>query len=63
MKKAVKIEYRCDNQSYCSARIVCPTGAIDYDFKERMISINEEKCIGCAKCVRTCPRGALKLSE
>ena len=47
---ATKLDTAAENQ-------LCPTGAIERTFIEDPYyeySINEEKCIGCAKCVKGC---------
>jgi carbon-monoxide dehydrogenase iron sulfur subunit len=38
----------------------CLTGAITRDPETRMISVDEEKCIGCCTCMLVCPLGAIK---
>ena len=60
--KAVKIEEKCDNASYCGAKRSCPAGAVIYDQREGII-IDKDRCIGCGICVRACPRKALMISE
>lgn len=64
VKKAYLNENRCDRQPFCGAKRVCPTGAIQY-IKEGLFSgkikINQEKCIGCSKCVNYCPHNAISM--
>ncbi len=39
---------------------VCPSAAIGYDEKGRVV-VDKEKCIGCGKCVSVCPKNVIKL--
>lgn len=49
---------RCPQNHPCPAVQVCPTGALVQDrFKAPVV--DNEKCIDCGKCLRTCPMGAL----
>jgi Fe-S-cluster-containing hydrogenase component 2 len=64
MKKAKLIVDRCDNSPFCGAKRACSVGAIEYKktgiFSGNIV-INEEKCIGCGKCVSACPHNAIKI--
>lgn len=57
--KARLIEGKC---IACGARCQssCPVDAIEMNAKEEPV-INEAKCIGCQKCVKVCPAGALEI--
>lgn len=64
MKKAKLNEARCDQAPYCGARRVCPVGAIEFTregFFSGKITINQEKCIGCSKCIMACPHNAIAM--
>lgn len=39
----------------------CPTSAIRKDEVTKTVLVDEEKCIGCGKCVEVCPRGAITI--
>ncbi|MGE5631688.1 MAG: DUF362 domain-containing protein [Caulobacteraceae bacterium] len=62
MKKAKLNENKCDKSPFCGAKRVCPNNAISF-VKEGLfggkIVIDQEKCIGCSKCVNYCPHGAI----
>lgn len=64
MKKVKLVKDRCDSSPFCAAKRACPVGAIEFKKTGMLtgnIEINEEKCIGCGKCVAVCPHGALEL--
>lgn len=37
----------------------CPTKALSKNEVTGAVMVNEEKCVGCRKCTRTCPYGAV----
>lgn len=50
----------CWHCNQCPAIEKCPQGALERD-KEGYIYVNDEKCIGCKKCLEACIIGAVKL--
>ena len=64
MKKAVINKKLCDHSPFCPVKRVCPVGAVKQDvkfFSAGIPEIDEEKCIGCGKCVNVCPMRAVKM--
>ena len=64
LKKAVLNESKCDKKSFCGAKRVCSVGAIEFvkeGFFSGKIVIDQEKCIGCGKCVKACPHDAISM--
>ena len=47
----------CDDPKCVKA---CITGAMSKDKKTGVVSVNEEKCIGCMTCLAVCPFGCIK---
>jgi len=59
-KIAKIIELKCDKSPFCPVKRVCPTGAVERaGFFMGKITINDEKCIGCGKCIQVCPHNAV----
>jgi tetrathionate reductase subunit B len=53
---------QCHHCEHPACVRVCPTGALTQsDFAAP--EVDQEKCIACGKCVRFCPKQALKLVE
>ncbi|CDF58267.1 4Fe-4S binding protein [Thermobrachium celere] len=65
MKKAYVDPQKCDRSPFCPAKRVCPVGAITQErsgfFGGGVSKVDEEKCIGCGKCVNFCPAGAIRM--
>ena len=53
----------CDHASACDVRKVCPTQALNYNENTKRIEIDNEKCISCGLCERTCPIGAIAVAR
>lgn len=54
-------ENRCPQNHKCPAIKVCPVNAISQNNFELPI-IDNNVCINCQKCVKFCPKGALKIA-
>lgn len=39
----------------------CPVGAIEFEVRHLLASIDEEKCTGCQSCVAVCPHGGVSM--
>lgn len=50
----------CDNPKCVNA---CITGAMTKDKKTGVVSVNEDKCIGCMTCLAVCPFGCVKTGK
>lgn len=57
-KASVAVNCRhCDDPACVNA---CITGAMTKDKKTGIVSVNEDKCIGCMTCLAVCPIGCIK---
>ncbi|MBN2794182.1 MAG: 4Fe-4S binding protein [Clostridia bacterium] len=64
MKVAVINESKCDRSPFCPVKRICPVGAVTQEggfFRSKAPKIDKQKCIGCNKCVRVCPMGAVSM--
>ena len=60
----VLINFRiCDNSRDCSGITVCPVGAFYWDKKKKTITVDNQKCINCGRCEKSCPVGAIKVAK
>ena len=50
----------CDNPACVNA---CITGAMHKDKKTGIVSVDENKCIGCMTCLAVCPVGCIKTDK
>lgn len=41
----------------------CPTGALKKCAEDGIVDIDQEKCIGCKRCVKSCPYGSLQVDH
>lgn len=56
---SIPIKCRHCNPAPCFTS--CPTGAIERDIMTGYILINENKCIGCKRCLPACPFGVIQI--
>lgn len=49
----------CDQANACGGISVCPVGAFTYNEVKKQIEVDNEKCISCGACEKTCPIGAI----
>lgn len=53
----------CDNSKDCNGITVCPTKAITWDEKSKILKIDNSKCISCGKCEESCPVNAIRVAR
>ncbi len=53
----------CDNSKDCNGPKVCPKGAFYWDEKRKTIAVDNEKCISCGLCEKSCPVGAIRVAK
>ena len=53
----------CDQASACGGINVCPVGAFTYNEKTKRIEIDNDKCISCGACEKSCPIGAIGVAR
>lgn len=54
-----KCHYACIGQGDCAA--VCPVDAITVSQEKGIVFIDEDKCVSCSKCVKTCPKSVIAM--
>lgn len=59
-KKAYIDSETCDKSPFCPAKRICPVKAITQKLGKVSI-VDEEKCIGCGKCLNFCPGNAITM--
>lgn len=53
----------CDNAPECSGIWSCPTGALTFDNEKGGLIIDNDKCISCGACEKSCPVGAISIAR
>lgn len=59
-KGNLSFSVRCRNCDEPQCAYACLTGAITRNPETKMITVDEDKCIGCCTCMLVCPLGAIK---
>lgn len=49
---------KCPQNHKCPSVTICPKGAITQKDKHSLPEIDQDLCILCGKCIRSCPKGA-----
>jgi Fe-S-cluster-containing dehydrogenase component len=59
---AQDIKWHEDKCTHCTACIsTCPSGALDVEREEMLVSFTKDKCIACELCVKVCPYKAVEI--
>jgi len=53
----------CDNSEDCSGIEACPTGAFQWDEKNKTISVDGSRCTSCGACEKSCPVDAIRVAR
>ena len=53
----------CDNAKECNGIAVCPTGALSWNEKKKSIKIDNEKCLSCGLCEKSCMVDAISVAK
>ena len=57
-----EIKHQEDRCTSCTACVpICPTGALDVDRENWLVSYDAEKCVVCLSCVDACPYKAIDI--
>ena len=59
MSKVTIDKTKCPQDHVCPSMSICPVNAIKQE-GYLAPTIDKDKCIGCMKCVKFCPKGAFK---
>jgi ferredoxin len=59
---AQDIKWHEDKCTHCTACIsTCPSGALDVDREEMLVSFDKDKCLACELCIKVCPYKAVEI--
>ncbi len=58
--KPVAFSIRCQHCDEPPCVYACPTGALYRDAESGVVTLDEERCIGCWTCILACPFGAIR---
>jgi len=53
----------CDNSKDCNGIKVCPAGAFYWQDVNKSIAVDNEKCISCGNCEKSCQVGAIRVTR
>jgi len=53
----------CDNAPECGGIEACKTGALSWDNNTKTIKIDNDKCINCGLCEKSCPVSAIQVAR
>ena len=56
----VSLSVRCQQCEDAPCVQACLTGALSRDPESRLVTVDEDKCVGCWTCVLTCPLAAIR---
>jgi carbon-monoxide dehydrogenase iron sulfur subunit len=59
----ISLSVRCQHCKDAPCLYACLTGALSRDSETRVVTIDEERCIGCGTCILVCPLGVLQLDK
>lgn len=52
-------EKKCIHCTFCVP--ICPSGALNLDLEEMLVSFIKDKCIACELCIKVCPYKAVEI--
>ena len=59
-KRPVSFSVRCQHCDESPCVYACLTGALSRDPNSGVVTVDEERCIGCWTCILVCPFGAIR---
>ena len=59
----VSLSVRCQHCDDAPCVRACLTGALNRDPETGVVTVDEERCIGCGTCMLVCPMGILRLDK
>ncbi len=59
----LSLSVRCQHCDDAACIRACLTGALSRDPETALVTVDEERCIGCGTCVLVCPLGVPRLDE
>ncbi len=59
----VSLSLRCQHCEDAPCVYACLTGALTRDPETSVVTVDEERCIGCGTCILVCPVGVIQLDK